>query len=326
MRKYIYIICLIVLSVPYRLVASEISAFGAGNLNSSSPYGLSNDEKVIYSNKIALKQIKNKVFILKSQIDSLQERIDGLQTVVEGIGQASHKNRVSISRLSKQVSIMIANQNKYQLNINNSLNQDQANIKDVNKTLSQVSLLLSDINSSFATKTEVNLLINKINNNYATKQQLRQLVKDVNSFKFLMLKMLKNQHKQKARSKLLGLRNNLVYKDAYSFYLKHQYRQASKYYRHLIKANYMPATSNYMLGEINYLTHNYASALAYYKASALLYNKSKFMPNLMLHTALSMSKTGDIAGAKKFLTALIAKYPSSKEASRAKSILKLLKP
>jgi len=194
----------------------------------------------------------------------------------------------------------------------------------VNKTLSQVSLLLSDINSSFVTKTELNLLINKINNNYATKQQLRQLVKDVNNFKFLMLKMLK--HKQKAKSKLSSMRNSLVYKDAYSFYLKHQYRQASKYYRHLIKANYMPATSNYMLGEINYLTHNYASALAYYKASALLYSKSKFMPNLMLHTALSMSKTGDIAGAKKFLTALIAKYPSSKEALRAKSSLKLLKP
>ncbi len=326
MRKYIYAVCLIVLVLPYRLMASEISAFGAGNLNSSSPYGLSDDEKVIYSNKIALKQIEDKVFILKSQIDSLQERIDGLQTVVEGIGQATHNNRVSISRLSKQVSTIVANENKYQLNINNSLNQNQANIKDVNKTLSQVSLLLSDINSSFATKAEVNLLINKINNNYATKQQLQHLINDVNNFKFLILKILKNQHKQKARSKLSGMRNSLVYKDAYSFYLKHQYRQASKYYRHLIKANYMSATSNYMLGEINYLTHNYASAIAYYKASALLYNKSKFMPNLMLHTALSMSKTGDIAGAKKFLTALIAKYPLSKEALRAKKSLKLLKP
>jgi len=326
MRKYIYIVGLMVLVLPYRLMASEISAFGAGNLNSSSPYGLSNDEKVIYSNKIALKQIEAKFFVLKNQIDSLQERIDGLQTVVEGIGQTSHNNRISISRLSEQVSTIVANENKYQLNINNSLNQNQANIKDVNKTLSQVSLLLSDINSSFATKIELNLLINKINNNYATKQQLQQLVKDVNNFKFLMLKMLKNQHKQKARSKLSGMRNSLVYKDAYSFYLKHQYRQASKYYRHLIKANYMSATSNYMLGEINYLTHNYASAIAYYKASALLYNKSKFMPNLMLHTALSMSKTGDIAGAKKFLTALIAKYPLSKEALRAKKSLKLLKP
>lgn len=88
----------------------------------------------------------------------------------------------------------------------------------------------------------------------------------------------------------------------------------------------MAATANYMLGEIYYLKHNYADALAYYKASALLYSKSKFMPTLMFHTAMSMIKTGDSAGAKKFLTALITKYPSSKEASKAKANLKLLKP
>lgn len=325
MNKYIYLVSLLLLVLPYRLLASEVSAFGAGNLNSSSPYGLSSDEKIIYSNKVALKKIKAKFFVLKNQIDSLQERIDGLQTVIEGMGQLSSKNKASIHQLTKKISLINTNEEKYQLNTNNNINQNLQSIKDINQTLSNTKSTVNDINTSFVTKTRLNLLINKVNTNYATKHQLQQLANDINNFKSLMLKMLKNQHQANTSNKLSNMKNSMIYTDAYNFFIKHQYAKASKYYLYLVKKNYMAATSNYMLGEINYFNKNYANAIAFYKASALLYNKSKFMPTLMLHTALSMSKTGDIAGAKKFLRVLIAKYPSSKEALKAKNSLKLLK-
>ena len=46
------------------------------------------------------------------------------------------------------------------------------------------------------------------------------------------------------------------------------------------------------------------------------------MPNLMLHTGMSLQKTKDDAGAQQFFQALVAKYPSSKEAKKAEKLLK----
>jgi TolA-binding protein len=41
----------------------------------------------------------------------------------------------------------------------------------------------------------------------------------------------------------------------------------------------------------------------------------------MLHTAISMEKTGDVKNAKSFYDAIIAKYPNTKYADNAKKNL-----
>jgi len=76
-----------------------------------------------------------------------------------------------------------------------------------------------------------------------------------------------------------------------------------------------------MIGEMKYRRKNYSEAIAYFKKSASLYAQASYMPTLMLHTAISMDKTGDKKNAKAFFKGLIVKYPSSSEAVEAKKYL-----
>ena len=48
------------------------------------------------------------------------------------------------------------------------------------------------------------------------------------------------------------------------------------------------------------------------------------MPTLLLHTAISMDKTGDKVNAETFYNAVITKYPQSNSAQIAKSNLDLI--
>ena len=76
-----------------------------------------------------------------------------------------------------------------------------------------------------------------------------------------------------------------------------------------------------MIGEMNYKRKNYSEAISYFKKSSSLYSKASYMPNLMLHTAISMEKTGDSAHAKAFFGAIVSQYPDSAEASKANDYL-----
>jgi TolA-binding protein len=89
--------------------------------------------------------------------------------------------------------------------------------------------------------------------------------------------------------------------------------------------NYKPAQSHYMVGEIEYYRNNYAEAIAYFKKSATLYSKASYMPTLLLHTAISMEKTGDKKNAEVFYDAVIAQFPDSTQADSAKKKLGSIK-
>jgi TolA-binding protein len=80
-----------------------------------------------------------------------------------------------------------------------------------------------------------------------------------------------------------------------------------------------------MVGEIEYYRKNYADSIAYFKKSATLNSKAGYMPVLMLHTATSMEKIGDIKNAKVFYDAIVTQYPDSEYAKTAKSKLSSLK-
>jgi len=89
----------------------------------------------------------------------------------------------------------------------------------------------------------------------------------------------------------------------------------------LIKKNYKPAYAHYMIGDMNYKRKNYSNAISYYKKSSSLYSKASYMPTLMLHTGISMSKTGDNAHANAFFKAIVSKFPSSTEAQKAREYI-----
>jgi TolA-binding protein len=300
--KYSTLVTLLfVTAVPSFLLAAEPSAFGAGDLSNPDPYGLTSNEKVILETKDKLKKVAQKSNSQASQLDSLRERIDGLQSIVESISRKTHNNKVNLEKLNNQQITDQNNSREYELRLSSAVEQNTQDIENIKKSILELSKLLDTINASYVTKDEYN-----------------SLVKDVNTFKNIVAKELKGNHNVKS-SKISSAE---LYNRAKKYYDKKYYTKAIADYKELIQRKYKPAYAHYMIGEMNYKRKNYAEAISYFKKSAALYSKASYMPKLMLHTAISMDRTGDKKHARAFYQGIIAKYPNSQEAVEAKRALK----
>lgn len=116
-----------------------------------------------------------------------------------------------------------------------------------------------------------------------------------------------------------------LYSEGVRMFVKKQYDEAAKRFTLSAKKGYKPAASNYYLGEIAYYTKQYDDAIFYYKKSAGLYDKAGYMDVLLLHTAISLERTGKKAQAKVFYENVAESYPGKKAASIAKRKLRKLK-
>ena len=299
MKKNAIVSLLIVAAIPTLLLSAEPSAFGAGDLSSPEPYGLTSSEKVILETKDKLKKVALKSNSQASQLDSLRERIDGLQSIVESIGRKTHNNQINLEKIKEDESTGFANATEYQTRLSESIQQNSKQIEELKASLLEVSKLLDTVNAEYVSKEEYNTL-----------------VKSFNDFKTLVAKELKSS--KSVHSSASKMSSAALYNLAKKNYDKKYYTKAIANYEELIKRKYKPAYAHYMIGEMNYKRKNYAKAISYFKKSSQLYSKASYMPTLMLHTAISMDKTGDKAHAKSFYKAIIAKYPSSKEAKEAK--------
>lgn len=112
--------------------------------------------------------------------------------------------------------------------------------------------------------------------------------------------------------------------EAKRLFKKDYFTKAIPMFETLVEQKYKPAESNFYLGEIWYYRKQYEKAIAYFKKSAVLYDKASWMPKLLLHSAISFEMTKDYTNAKTFYGTLIDVYPNSEEAKIAtKNILKL---
>jgi len=305
--KNIYLAAILAAILPLRLLAAEPSAFGAGNLDDSQPYGLTQSEKVILQTKDKLNKVVVKSNNQANEVESLRERIDGLQTIIEGLTRKSQENRLSLQELERKNEQGLKNSNEYEKRLSEISQANAVEIKEIKQTLAKTVVLLESIESSYVTKKEYNILVG-----------------DLNKFKELVSKELKKDvPKQSSQSDTIP--NAEVEKLAQESYDKKHYTKSIEYYTHLINNNYRPARAHYMIGEMNYYRKNYAEAIAYFKKSASLYSKADYMPTLMLHTAISMHETSDEKNAKSFYNGVISKYPDSKAAGIAKTKLSQMK-
>ncbi len=274
------------------ILSAEPSAFGAGNIESDTPYGLTESEKYILKNKERLENIKKVTRMQDGKVESIRERMDGLQTVVEGLSAKTHQNRLALEALGGELS----NDGEHSLRSQIAQNsEDILKLKEALQGLSQ--------------------LVDTIYNNYLTKEDYNNLVDEVNDLKQSLSKTLKRS--KSTGSSLSSMSNQAVATKAQAFFDKKYYTDAIRYYEHLIKKNYKPAYAYYMIGEMNFRRKKYKEALSYFKESASRYDKAKYMPNLMLHSAISMEKMGDGDHAQSFYDAIVAKYPNSKAAKEA---------
>ncbi len=302
--------CIVILfTFPLLLEAGEPSAFGAGDLDSPNPYGLTSAEKNILRNKEILNAVKQQSDSQSRQIESLRERIDGLQTIIEGLTEKSQSNKIELSKmLDSQEMLQMDKQERLKL-LEDSVRANEQNIIKI-KTLIE----------------ELSGMIDAVNSNYVTKDDYNRLVNDVNDFKVLVGKELKSIGK-KAASVSAGsdpyanVSSRTLAKRAQENYKRLYFSKAIPQYEELIRRKYKPAYAHYMIGEMWHYRKKYNKAISYYKASASLYDKASYMPKLLLHTAESMEKTGDYENAKVFYQAVTLKYPDSKEAGSAQQQL-----
>jgi len=305
--KRTLLVALATIVVP--LFSSEPSAFGAGNLNNPNPYGLTLSEEVILQNKNNLHKVVIKSNNQANEVDSIRDRIDGLQAILEGLAVKSQENKMSMQVLNQKSSEALESSNEYEKRLTEISQKNSQNIEEIKMAMSEISRLVDTINSSYVTKSEFN-----------------NLVTDINKFKDLLAKEFKHSPAaKKNKSEFEGMKNSDIETKAKAYYDKKYYTKAIEHYTYLIEKNYKPATSNYMIGEMKYYRKNYADAIAYFKKSASLHSTASYMPTLMIHTALSMDKTGDKTNAKTFYEAIIAKYPNSKHANDAEKYLTSMK-
>ncbi len=296
---------------------AEPSAFGAGDMNSPSPYGLTSEEQLLLKNKKNLSKVIVKSNNQSNELESLRDRIDGLQSVVESLSRNAHKNKQNLQNYNQL--------NIDRINNSNELEKRLSDISQINQTISQKNT--DEIVKINLAIIELSSLVDIINKNYVSKKEFNNLVNDVNKFKQLVGKELKSGSNES--SSFSSKSKGDIATEAKKNYDKLYYSKAIELYSYLIEKNYKPAYSNYMIADMKYYRKNYSEALAYYKMSAKLYSKSnyipKFMPKLMFNSALSMKYLDDLKNAKAFFKSIIKKYPSSEYSQKAKKELSLIK-
>ena len=112
----------------------EPSVYGAGDIDSSSPYGLTKTEKSVLENRKSIQNIKN---IVSEQ----QNRIDGLTTIIDGLNKEILSLKDQIVHLEKA---------------------QQANSSN------------SDYNQTYSLLLKMGKMVDEINNNYVTREDLKE--------------------------------------------------------------------------------------------------------------------------------------------------------
>ncbi len=276
------------------IYAAEPSAFEAGDLNAPNPYGLTSSEKVILKNKKEVKALSTNISFVKNELNDMQEKIDGIKSVVEAQNSRIYKIEKSITLLKQKDSNNTMEIAKLQTDLNATKEIMLENNRKVKLVLSELSSLIDSINSS-----------------YVSKDTLEKRLKE---FQDSLEAKIATLQKKLTSKTLLSKKGSTLFANAKKSYAKKDYKKATELFLASIKKRYLPATSNFYLGEINYKTKQYAKAIDYYKKSISLYDKASFTPTLLYHTYISFEKLGDKKNAKKFKKILLQKYPKSKVA------------
>jgi TolA-binding protein len=281
------------LIVTCSLLANEPSVYGAGNLDSTNPYGLTSSEKHILKNSDKVNNLVEGVGSIKIKLNRINENYEGLRSVTEAFGSKIAKIDQKIrvleeSSIKKDESAVLLKEEIADLKT--YVNESRA-LQDANQE--KIKLVLGELSS----------LIDSINNSYVSKKSFKKLESQV--AKLLSSKKISTVSKKSGA---------VLLKEGTALFNKKSYNEAKLRFSELLKKNYKPARSNYYMGEIAYFQKSYTTAIEHYKKSISLYDKADYMPALLYHTGISFSKLKKSSQATQFFNALKQGYPNSKEA------------
>ena len=277
--------------LPLLLLGADINPFGAGNINSNNPYGLTPTEKAIIKNKKSISKLEYEIYQINSSLNSLKLRMNSYDEVING-------------KLASFDTIL------------SELNQTKKSYLNLKNKMSEINLTISNL------ENKVNSLQEEISN---IKETLKAIVDTQNKNMIYIKKSITDIYSQlKNIKKPLGVKEAFV--KAKQLFFSGNLDKAKEYFLYTLSKKYLPATSSYYLGEISFKEHNYKAALGYYKKSINFYpKKTSFSARLLYHTAISFEKLGNKKMAKLTFKKLISDFPKSKYAPLAKKGLKRLK-
>ncbi|HEB9316974.1 TPA: tetratricopeptide repeat protein [Campylobacter coli] len=296
------------------LLYAESSAFGAGDLTSDSPYGLTSGEKLL---KEKLDTLSNNDAQVNSRISEIEQRVEGLQSTLEGINSQYAKSNSRLTQLETNFEAMENNLSTELQNLKAYVEESRkiqdTNNKQIKKILAELSSLVDSINANYVSKDDLNdfnlsakntLVIPTSDDKNAT--SLKENNASVIPAKEKEVKQIDDSWKKKKNNEIL----DLAIKDLND----NSYENSKTKLNYLISKQYKPARANFWLGEIEYKQKKYNNAIAYYKTSSALSTKGDYFPKLLYHTAISLDKIGDPKTANGFYKALKTNYPNSPEA------------
>lgn len=265
---------------------AEISAFNAGNVVSSSAYGLTQNEKLL---KEKLDTLNGNFLQVNSSLDSTNERVEGLQSTLEGINSQYSETNTRLNEFEQNLNTLNEEFKKISAQLRATRNEN----KQIKQALSELTQLISA----------------SIGKDIMEQNATAPSFKDSNTT--AVAKKDEPAWKRKESIEVL----NTALKE---FEKKESLDSAKEKFEFLITRRYKPARANFYLGEIEYKQQNYSGAIVLYQKSVALYSKdTDYMAKLLYHTAISFDKVGDTARANGFYQALKAQYPQSAEAKAA---------
>lgn len=289
------ILASIFITASISFAASEPSVFGAGNLNSPNPYGLTTEEKLILENKKEIESVVQKHHQQSAKVETVAERLDGMQTILEGLIQSSNEQKMALQKLQEE-----KNDSNTSVNLDEIAKQVSAN----NENVVQMKALMEELSK----------LVDIINASYVTKEEFS-----------LLLKQLKIAAPETKAEPIAKMDPKALEKKAKELFSQKKYHESKPYYEAMIQKKHKISESYFWIGEGHFHAKEYKESIYYYKESASKNEKAEYMPALLLHTGIAMEKIGDKTSARTFYHAIHAKFGNSPEAKEAKSLLEKLK-
>ncbi|MCZ6103819.1 tetratricopeptide repeat protein [Campylobacter ureolyticus] len=286
------------------ILAQEVSVFGAGNIASENPYGLTENEQVLLSNKKRVDEVESK-------LNSYSEDVIGVKSVVEGANSqiAKLESRVSdleirttgkVSKLANKQTSVVTEQDIL------GLRNDIADLKRQVEIINQKLEINVKKNSEVVVATK-----NQPKKEFTKKQEaLPQLNK-------LETKEIQTKNTNKVVA-FDDMKPSEIEKIAHRLFNENKYIESKIHYEYLASKKYNLAKTNFMLGEIAFNQKSYANAIKNYQESIKNDDKADYMPKLLLNAGISLEKIGDKNNADKFFKVLKSQFPNSPQAKSLK--------
>jgi len=232
---------------------------------------------------------KRKIDDIQNKQHKLSTKITGIRSVVESVNLKNNNIRLELEQANKDLEAL-------KLVIEQLKKQSRKNTK-------AIKALAKDVDN-FKRKQKANILA------------LKKAIKKINlSHSDKNTKVVHKKITNKAKS----------FKTAIKKFNINHLTSSKAIFKELVRLNYKVYECNFYLGEIAFLKKDYTSAIAYYKKSIKGYKGKRYVPTLLLHSAISFEYLKDNKNAIKFYNTLIDKYPTSQEAALASDNLLKLK-